>query len=136
MIENWIDAELKNWAAACKAGSWPHPVPMDRAASAEGKYIRDSHIDKEQEQEESEKRPQRPDMFRAAIIDAIYPAMSRREQRIVVLKYVGAYNQARYRPLKNEAVANVLRISMRMYQTSYLSAAKQVGSAFRSANLV
>lgn len=120
MIANWIDAELRNWARWCWSGSWPHPLPQDHAASAEGHYIAPSDLG-----EEPEPRQPAPVRHRAEIVHKVYlERLTQRERWSLVYRYV--------KPTEDRVVVRRLRITARDLETARLDAAKLVGEAFRA----
>lgn len=124
MIADWIDAELRNWAAWCWSGSWPHPIPPDHAESLEGSFVRDSALDGEEEQAEQVRRPPAPNRRHAEIVHQVYMThLTDRERWVLVYKYV--------RPHTMEVVLRRLRIGRREWEVALMAAARCVGEAFR-----
>lgn len=119
MIADWIDAELRNWAAWCWEGPWPHPLPPDHAASAEGHY-RAPII----EDEDAERPKVRANRQRAEIVHAVYmERLTQRERWVLVYRYV--------RPTTQATALRRLRCTRRDWETALFAAARCVGEAFR-----
>ena len=120
MIADWIDHELRNWAAWCHSGEPAGPRIQRQAASAEGRYLAESDLG-----EKPEPRPPRPNRERAEVVHAVYlRQLDTRERRVMVLRYVDGYPEKR--------APRLARISDDMYRAAMLSVARRVGEAFRS----
>lgn len=119
LTETWIDDELRNWARWCRSGPWPHPIPPDHAASAEGHYIAPSDLG-----EPEEPRPPKPNRERAEIVHRVYmDLLTTRERWTLVYRYV--------KPTAERIVLRRLRITARDYDVALMAAARCVGEAFR-----
>ena len=122
MIADWIDAELRNWAAWCWEGPWPHPIPPDHAASAEGRYLAPSDIDNA-----PAPRPIRANRQRAEVVHRVYrEQLTDRERRVLALAYV------RQRPICT--VPRLMRVSERAVHEAIIAAGRRVGDAFRESH--
>lgn len=122
MIADWIDHELRNWAAWCKSGEPAGPRIQDRAASAEGKYIAPSDLG-----DPPQPRPPRPNRERAEVVHRVYlQQLDTRERRALVLRYIDGWPENR--------VPRLMRISHAMYSAAMIGAARRVGEAFRETN--
>lgn len=120
MIAEWIDYELRNWAAWCHSGEPAGPRIQRQAASAEGRYLAESDLG-----EKPEPRPPRPIRERAEVVHRVYlEQLDSRERRVLVLRYVDGFPESK--------VPRIARISREMYAASMMSAARRVGEAFRS----
>lgn len=124
MIAEWIVDELENWGRWCNSGPWPHPIPPDHAASAEGRYSAPIIEDADAEQP----RPVRPNAERAEIVHRVYrEQLTERERRVLVLRYV--------RKVPNNQVARRARLSGALVAESMMTSARLVGEAFRERRL-
>lgn len=120
MIAEWIDYELRNWAAWCHSGEPAGPKVQRSAASAEGHYLPPSDMG-----DPPEPRAPRPNRERAEVVHAVYlRQLDRRERRAMVLRYVDGYPERK--------VPRLMRVSDDMYRAAMLSVARRIGEAFRS----
>jgi hypothetical protein len=128
VIDPWIDAELRNWARWCWSGPWPHPLPPGHCASIEHRYVAPSDLGAEVDAEEIARRiPIIRD--RAEIVHQVYrERLARIEQQVLAFEYVHGPADEFERRRK----ARKLRASMTVYERSLISAAQQVGEAFRN----
>lgn len=118
-IDPAIDAELQNWAAWCHSGRWPHPIPPDKAASAEGRYIAESDIG-----EKPPPKPPRPNEQRALIVQRVYmEELTPRERRVIAGRYV--------RRESVPIIARRLRLTVPLVDEAILRSARRIGAAFR-----
>jgi len=119
-IDPAIAAELENWAAWCRSGPWPHPIPPDTAASAEGKYVDPSDL----YAEPPRPKPPRPNDQRAEVVQRVYMTeLTPRERRVMAGKYV--------RREPEIVLARRLRITVQMVEADIMRIARRVGAAFR-----
>jgi DNA-directed RNA polymerase specialized sigma subunit len=123
VIADWIDDELQNWARWCNSGPWPHPVPPDHAASAEGRYLSPSDIDAE-----PEPRPVRPNAERAEIVHRVYrERLTDRERRVLVVRYIHR--------TPADQVPRRTRLSEALVAEATMAAARLIGEEFREERL-
>jgi hypothetical protein len=121
VIAPWIDAELRNWSAWCRSGPWPHPIPPDRAASAEGRYIAESDLGND----DAPPPPIKPIARRAEIVHRVYrERLTERERWVLVWRYV--------RPIDDRVAIRRLRITRKVYEQALMDSARRVGEAFRN----
>lgn len=119
MIADWIDAELRNWARWCRSGPWPHPIPPDHAASAEGHYIAPSDLG-----EPEEPRPPKPNRERAEIVHRVFmERLTQTERWALIHRYV--------RRTEERVTLRRMRVSRDVHETTLRNAANKVGEAFR-----
>lgn len=119
MIADWIDAELRNWAAWCHEGPWPHPIPPDHAASAEGKYIAPSDLG-----DPEEPRPPKPNFERAELVHRVFmDRLTQTERWSLIHRYV--------RRTEDRIAWCRMRVSRDVFETTLVNAARKVGEAFR-----
>lgn len=120
VIDPWIDAELRNWARWCWSGAWPHPLPQNHAASAEGHYLAPSDLG-----ESPEPRQPAPNRHRAEIVHRVYlELLTQRERWSLVYRYV--------KPTEDRVVVRRLRITARDLEIARLDAGKRVAEALRA----
>ena len=119
MIADWIHHELLNWGRWCHQGPWPHPIPPDHAASAEGRYVAPSDLG-----EPPDPKPIPPNRQRAEVVHRVYrEQLTNREQGVLLLRYI--------KPTPFPATLRRLRINRREYDVALIAAARCVGEAFR-----
>lgn len=124
MIADWIQYELRNWAAWCRSGPAPGPRLMEHCASLEHKYVPQSIYEAEYEQEERVSRPLRPDAERAQIVQQVYDhRLNPRERHVMASVYV--------KHIEQRVTMRKLRISRVAYEAALLMAVKEVGRALR-----
>ncbi len=73
--------ELKNWARGEWSGPWPHPIPPNHAASAEGRWVPPSDLGAE-----AEKKPAPVNRQRAEIVRVLYKDHMTHSERTVLLQ--------------------------------------------------
>lgn len=134
MIPKWLDDELRNWARWCWSGSWPHPIPPDHAASAEGKFVGKSIYGAEIEQDERADKPLKPNAEHAEKVHEVYRnQLGRDEQRVLVHEYVHLVNKDHEddgsRERHRRRKARKMRMSLMMYERVLLDAANRVAMA-------
>lgn len=122
MIADWIDAELRNWARWCWSGAWPHPIPPDHAASAEGKYIAPSDLG-----EPDEPRPPKPNHERAELVHRVFmDRLTQTERWALIHRYV--------RRTEEPIALRRMKVSRDVFETTLVNAARKVGEAFRESH--
>lgn len=119
-IDSAVEAEILNWAAWCHSGRWPHPIPPDKAASAEGMFVDPSDL----YAEPPRPRPPQPNEQRALVVQRVYMTeLTPRERRVMAGKYV--------RREPEIVLARRLRITVQMVEADIMRIARRVGRAFR-----
>lgn len=120
MIDERIDAELRNWARWCHAGPWPHPIPPDHAASLEGRYIAPI-IEAE---DAVQPRPPPPNRRNAEIVHRVFmDRLTQTERWALIHRYV--------RRTDDRIAWRRMRVSRDVFETTLLNAARKVGEEFR-----
>ena len=124
-IPEWIDSELWNWSRWLWSGDWPHPIPPNVAASAEGRFIDPSDLYREP------RKPYiMPNRERAEVVqEAWQNRMSERERLVIAAEYPRRHLDGRLR-YGRAGVARRMRISLAMYETALRRAVRQVERAF------
>lgn len=122
MIDRWIEDELWNWARWCWSGAWPHPLPPDHAASAEGRFVAPPEWGENAEAEQP--RAPAPNRERAEIVHRVFrERLTQTERWALIHRYV--------RRTEERITLRRMRVSRDVYETTLLSAARKVGEAFR-----
>jgi hypothetical protein len=130
IISEFAHGEFVNWARWCHSGEWPHPIPPDRAQSAEGAWTRDSAIDGEEEQEIIANRQPRPDAKRAEVVQMVYlMALSDSERRVLLAEYIHPVKSGR-RVHGQAAAARRIGLTLDQYETALRASARMVCNAF------
>jgi hypothetical protein len=125
VLEDWLDHELRNWSRWCKSGALPHPLPLTRAASAEGRYLSESVFGVEVDQDEAARRAPPANAERAEKVQKVYlDRLTRNERQALVVTYIKPF------PKGDEVRAKRAGLSTIVFQTALLSAGRQVGRAF------
>lgn len=121
-----VHAEFENWSRACWSGSWPHPLPFDRAMSAEGRYTPEAG----DVFDPPEPRPPKPNFERAAIVQGVFDGrLTHRERLVVIAEYPQRIRSGR----KDYGVSRAARwagLPVRDYEASLRRAGRMVEMAF------
>jgi hypothetical protein len=130
LISGWVDDELHNWSRWCWSGAWPHPMPAGRAESAEGRYVPESVYGAEVEQDEAARRPPPANARRAEIVQRCYATrLTTVERRSLVVTYVKPF------PSSQQARARRAGVTVDVYETALMSAARKVSETFSDARV-
>jgi hypothetical protein len=128
MISRETDADLWNWARWLQQQPLPHPLPIGRAASAEGRYLPPSDLG----DVDAPKPPPPVNTDRAKAVQKLYEyAMSTQEKFVIREEY--PYRHKHMRPTKlggtqfdRSSAARKLGMPLRVYSTHLRDAAKLV----------
>lgn len=129
-----VHAEFENWSRACWSGSWPHPLPVDRAMSAEGRYTPEAG----DVFDPPEPRPPKPNFERAEIVQMVFKErLTHRERLVVIAEYTQRHASGRaMRPgdrSEHDGISRAARsrgLSVRLYTEALRCAGRQVEMAF------
>lgn len=119
-IDSAVEAEILNWVAWCHSGRWPHPIPPDKAASAEGMFVDPSDL----YAEPPRPRPPQPNEQRALVVQRVYmEQLTPRERKVLVGRYIRREN--------SRFIARRLRLTVPLVDEAILRSARRIGAAFR-----
>lgn len=125
MISEEIHHELLNWARWCWSGAWPHPLPPDHAASAEGRFIAPPEWGENAEAEQP--RAPAPNRERAEIVHRVFmDRLTQTERWALIHRYV--------RRTEEPIALRRMKVSRDVFETTLVNAARKVGEAFRESH--
>lgn len=126
-----VHAEFENWSRACWSGSWPHPLPFNRAMSAEGRFVPEAG----DVFDPPEPRPPKPNFERAEVVQRVFnDRLSHRERLVVIAEYPQRIRSGR-RDSGIERAARSLGLTARLYEDSLRRAARLVEIAFEEVSV-
>lgn len=119
--------ELRNWAAWCWLGQWPHPLPKTRCGSAEGDY----RAPPEWGTEEVPDPPRiYPNAKRARVVQEVWERMHDEPRLVLKAEYPARQSSGRVEGGRDLA-SRRLGITLRVYEESLAYAVRRVSEAFK-----